>query len=59
MSELLEFMLHLVGDILLGVLEIVTEGWFPEFELPDTLATRIVLGILIGILFGVIVWRIW
>ena len=54
MSEALEIVINVLG----GLLEIAADLWPGDLNLPDTKASRILLGIVILLLGGLIWWEI-
>jgi hypothetical protein len=55
MSEILEILLHAAINTIGCALELLGDVWFPDFDWPDTTATRIILGVVI-ILLGAIIF---
>jgi hypothetical protein len=58
MSDVFELLLELGLNIIGGILEILFGGWWGDFDLPDTKATRIMLLLLIILLGAIILWEL-
>ena len=55
---MLEHVLEIVFNLAGGLLEIIFDAYFGDVSIPDSTAGRIVMGIVVMILGGIIWWEL-